>query len=147
VLYMKPLIIVSFIAVLCACNRIEAGSSLSRADIERIRSLHLLDSNERVCKFYSEYKNNVAGNFFTNKRLAKYWLDERDSSKNEISSAFYSDIRAIDTTYYAGLTYCPYLLITKSDGTSFKVCVDGKREEIQLFFEEALDLWARRNDK
>ena len=73
--------------------------------------------------------------------MAKYWVDERDSSKNEISSAFYSEIKSIDTVYYAGATYCPYMLVTKTNGNKFKVCVEGKRNEIKAFFEEALQLW------
>ena len=124
-----------------SCQRIETGNSLSASDLKYIKSLHLLDTNERLYKFYSEHTKKVAGNFYTDKRMAKYWIDERDSSKNEISSAFYSEIKSIDTVYYAGFTYCPYMLVTKKNGDYFKVCVEGKRNEIKAFFEEALQLW------
>lgn len=128
--------------ILAACNRIETGDTLSKKDIERIQKLNLLDSGEKVYKFYSEFKNEVAGNFFTDKRLAKYWIDEKDKTKGEISFAFYPDIKSIDTVYYAGTTYCPYMLVTKNDSLQFRVCVDGTREEIKAFFEEALNKWA-----
>jgi hypothetical protein len=124
-----------------SCQRIETGNSLSASDLNYIQSLHLLDSNERLYKFYSEHTKKAAGNFFTNKRMAKYWIDEKDSSKNETSCAFYSEIKSIDTVYHAGFTYCPYMLVTKKNGDKFKVCVEGKRNEIKAFFEEALQLW------
>ena len=89
----------------------ERLAALKRAEFSKLRSL--LEDTEEIKKFYSEHTNEIAGNFFTNKRLAKYWIDKGDSSKNVISSAFYGDIITIDTVYDAGLTYCPYLLITK----------------------------------
>lgn len=127
----------------CSHNKIETNATLSKVDIEYIRSLKLLDTTEKIEKFYSEYTNKVAGNFFTDKRLANYWIDERDKSKDKIQFAYYKDIKSIDTVYYAGSTYCPYLLVTKTDSSQFKVCVEGKREEIKAFFEEALNKWTQ----
>ena len=127
--------------LLTACNYIETGHSLKKADIERIQKLDLLDKDERIYKFYSEFKNEIAGNFFTDRRIAKYWIDEKDKKKDVAAFAFYPDINSIDTVYYAGATYSPYMLVTKTDGSQFKVCVDGKREEIKAFFEDALGRW------
>jgi hypothetical protein len=127
--------------VLFSCNKIETGQTLTKTDIVRIQNLKLLDSGETIIKFYSEYKKSVAGNFFTDKRMASYWADERDSTKNSWASAYYSEIKSIDTVFYAGATYCPYMLVTKTDNSTFKVCVDGKREEIKSFFEEAINKW------
>jgi hypothetical protein len=132
------------LSFLFSCNHIQTGDALSSADIQYIESLHLLDQNEKIYKFYSEYKKKVAGNFFTNKRIAKYWIDERDKNKNQISFAFYPDIKSIDTVYNAGATYSPYMLVTKTDGTQFKVSVNGKKEEIKSFFEDALAQWKQR---
>jgi hypothetical protein len=126
---------------LFSCNRIETGSTLRKSDIEYIQKLNLLDPGETIYKFYSEFKKEKAGNFFTNKRIAMYWIDDRHKEKNEISFAFYPDIKSIDTIYNPGASYCPYMLITRRDSTQFKVCADGKREEIKSFFEEAMKLW------
>ncbi len=71
------LIITLLCLVGCSDNKIETDKTLSKADKQYIQSLKLLDTDEKVIKFYSEYKNKVAGNFFTDKRLAKYWVDER----------------------------------------------------------------------
>jgi hypothetical protein len=125
----------------CSHNKIETNETLNKKDKEYIQSLNLLDNNEKIDKFYSEYKNKVAGNFFTDKRLAKYWTDERDKSKDKIMFAYYKDIKSIDTVYNADITYCPYMLVTKNDGTKFKVCVDGSKKEIKDFFEDALNKW------
>lgn len=126
---------------LFSCNRIETGNTLRKSDIEYIQKLNLLDPGETIYKFYSEFKKEKAGNFFTNKRIAMYWIDDRHKEKNEISFAFYRDIKAIDTIYNPSASYCPYMLVTRLDSTQFKVCVDGKREEIKSFFEEAMKLW------
>jgi hypothetical protein len=132
------------ILLIVACNNIEAGDTLGKGDIERIQLLKLLDKDEKIYKFYSEFKNEVAGNFFTDKRIASYWIDERDKSKDKRVFAYYPDIKSIDTIFYAGATYSPYMLVTKQDSSQFKVCVDGKRNEIKEFFEEALSIWTQK---
>lgn len=125
-----------------ACgNKIETSETLKKQDFDRLYSLNLLDTNEQLYKFYSEFKNSVAGNFYSDKRLASYWLDERDTSKNKVEYAFYKDIVKIDTVYYAGATYCPYMRVTRADSSSFKVCIEGNRQEITNFFNEAIKIW------
>lgn len=126
---------------LFSCNRIETGSTLRKSDIEYIQQLNLLEPGEVIYKFYSEFKKENAGNFFTNKRIAMYWIDDRHKEKNKILFAFYPDIKSIDTIYNPGASYCPYMLVTKLDSTQFKVCADGKREDVKSFFEEAMKLW------
>lgn len=130
-----------FCLLSCSSNHIETEGSLSKSDIEYIRSLNLISPNEKVYKFYSEFKKRNAGNFYTDKRIAKYWIDERNSDRNQLFSAFYPEIKSIDTFYNPGVTFCPHMLVTKLDGTQFKVCADGTREEIKSFFEGALKLW------
>lgn len=127
--------------LLLACNSIESHTSLGKKQIEYIKSLGLLDEEETIIKFYSEHTQKAAGNFFTEKRIAKYWIDKNDSTKNQLKSAFYKEIKKIDTVYNAGFTYCPYMMIHKISGESFTVCVEGERSEVQSFFEEALNLW------
>jgi hypothetical protein len=38
------------------------------------------------------------------------------------------------------------MLVTKSDSSQFKVCVDGKRKKIKAFFEDALKMWQEHRD-
>jgi hypothetical protein len=80
---MRKLFQLSALLILCsACdNKIETANTLTKQDFDRLQSINLLDTAEQVYKFYSEFKNSVAGNFYTDKRLASYWLDEHDKSK------------------------------------------------------------------
>jgi len=133
--------------VLTACHSITTGDKLSKDDTQRIQQLGLLDNDERIIKFYSEFKNSVAGNFFTSKRLANYWQDEDNKNKNEINTAYYPDIISIDTVCYAGATYSPYLLVTRRDSSSFKVCFDGNKDEIRKTFIEAIEMWRKNKDQ
>jgi hypothetical protein len=128
-----------------ACNQIESSKTLDQDDILRLKEMRLLEKDETVYKFYSEYRKDVSGNFFTDLRIATYWIDKRNSKKNEIEFAYYSDIANIDTVYYAGLTYTPYMLVTRKDSSNFRVSVDGEREEVKLFFETALREWKQKN--
>ncbi|GAA4509096.1 hypothetical protein GCM10023172_42200 [Hymenobacter ginsengisoli] len=128
---------------LVSCNHIETGKTLKKSDLDFIRSIGLLDEGEEIHKFYSELRNKNAGNFFTDKRMAAYWIDDKNKRKTALSSAFYPEIVSIDTVYYAGATYCPYMLVNKDDSTQFKVCAEGKRAEVKQFFEEALNLWKK----
>jgi hypothetical protein len=130
----------------CFGNKIETDKTLKQEDKAYIQSLNLLDKDELIYKFYSEFRNNVAGNFFTDRRMASYWIDERDKTKDKIVYAYYLEIVSIDTVYYAGSTYCPFMLVKKKDSTEFKVCVDGKREEIKSFFEDAMQVWKLKKD-
>ena len=136
-------ILINFVSLvlLVSCNKIETNDTLNKSDISLIQDLNLIDENEKIIKFYSEYRKENSGNFFTNKRVAKYWIDKEDESKNVINSAFYKDIKSIDTIYNAGLTYCPNLMISKIDGTSFKVSVEGDKTEVKSFFEDLLKEW------
>jgi hypothetical protein len=137
----KFLLIIVFL--LFSCNKIENQNTLSKDDIKYLKSLKILDDDETIYQFYSEFKIKYTGNFFTNKRIASYWIDKRDSKKNEIAFAYYRDISKIDTIYKAGATYCPYFLVTTKNGNTFKVSVEGEKKEITAFFEGAIQEWKK----
>lgn len=130
----------------CKQNKIETANTLNDKDYLLISSLNLLDKDEKVEKFYSEYRKHLAGNFYTNKRLAKYWIDENDKSKNTIEFAYYKDILNLDTVFNAGLTYCPFILVTKKDSSRFKVCVEGTKNQVNEFFQGAIDNWKKQKE-
>ena len=124
-------------------NKIETNETLSNADLQRIKKIKLLENDEKIIQFYSEFKNKIAGNFYTNKRIANYWLDERDTLKNKVEFAYYKDIIKLEPFYKVGLTYCPYILVTKSNNETFKVCVDGTEKEKESFYIEAVKIWKK----
>ncbi|RZJ48864.1 MAG: hypothetical protein EOO44_19390 [Flavobacterium sp.] len=137
----KHLIVILVIFSFISCNKIETHQTLDKEDIKYIKSLNLLTDGENIYKFYSEYKKDVAGNFFTDRRIATYWIDNRNPKKNEINSAYYKEIKKIDTVFNAGATYTPYILVTKINGNTFKVSVDGDKKEISAFFKDVLREW------
>ena len=126
------------IIVFTSCEKIRKGTELSKKETAYLHQLGLLDPSEHIFKFYSNFKFKNAGNFFTDKRIAKYWIDKHDSSETEIAYAYYEDIASIDSTTNVPATYCPYLLVTKKDSTTFKVYVNGKKPVVKAFFEEAI---------
>jgi hypothetical protein len=142
-------IILSLFAILIfiSCQQIETGDSLDKKTIALVKSMGLLSNDEKIIRYYSNYSKSKAGNFFTNKRLAMYWLDDHDLSKNDTSFAFYQDIISIDTTYRVPDTFIPYMLITRNDSSQFKVYIDGSRKDVKSFFEDAIILWQKSRKK
>lgn len=134
-------ILMSFL--LLSCQHIETGDTLDASTIGLIRKMGMLEDDEKIIKFYSNYEKDKAGNFYTDKRIAHYWLDSNDSSKNERSFAFYTDIESIDTSFNVQDFDIPYMKIRKKDGSVFKVFVDGKPIEKKAFFEDAIDIWKK----
>ncbi len=124
-----------------SCQRIQTGKSLKVSTSKLIKSLGLLADNEQIIKYYSNYTEKTAGNFFTDRRIGHYWLDANDVSKNDTSFAFYENIVAIDTIFTVPDTFSPYMRITRSDSSTFKVFVDGSVEDIKSFFEDAIRVW------
>ena len=132
-----------FLPILLSCSnqKIETGQTLKKETADIIRSLGLLGDSEQIIQFYSNYEQSKAGSFFTNKRIAHYWLDDNDKSKNDTSYAFYPDIVAIDTILIVPDTYAPYMTVIKKDSSQFRLYVDGSKSEIRAFFEEAMLIW------
>lgn len=129
------------------CNKIHQGKELGQKDIDLLRSLNLLDEEENVISFYSNYKKSVAGNFYTDKRVATYWLDKNPNKEQKIEFACYQDILQIDSVFSVGATYAPYLLITRKDSSQFKVYVDGGSEERKSFYQEVMSRFSNKSHK
>lgn len=127
------------------CNKIHQGKELGQKDIDLLRSLNLLDEGENVISFYSNYKKSVAGNFYTDKRVATYWLDKNPNKEQKIEFACYQDILQIDSVFSVGATYAPYLLIIRKDSSQFKVYVDGDAKEKTAFYQDVVTHWKQNN--
>lgn len=127
----------------CSNQRIETGEKLSPETIVLIKRLGLLNEDENIIKYYSNFRQNKAGNFFTTKRIAHYWLDSHRKEENDTSFAFYSDIAYIDTIFDVPDTFAPYMTITKTDSSKFKVYIGGTKNEMKSFFEEAIQTWKK----
>ena len=128
---------------LIACQDIETGASLDEKTLAQLKEMGLLDENEKIVKYYSNYTKDKAGNFFTDKKIAHYWLDENDDSKSDISLAYYPEIIRIDTNLNVRGFDIPYMTVWKKDSTNFRVYIDGTEKEKQDFFNAAINLWKR----
>jgi hypothetical protein len=141
----RPYSLLLFIILaVISCQSIESGRSLDKKTIARIKELGLLDSNESIILYYSNNARDNAGNFFTDRRIAHYWLDQHDDSKTDISFAYYQDIISIDTNFIVYDFDIPYMTIRKKDSTTFKVYVDGSLKQEKAFFETAIDQWRKK---
>ncbi len=139
----KLIILILTFNILISCQDIETGKSLNKKTIMLIKDMGLLDNDEKIAKYYSNYSEDKAGNFFTDKRIAHYWLDENDNSKTDVSFAYYEDIIAIDTNFIVYDFDIPYMTIWKKDSTNFRVFIDGTEKQKRDFFNEAIDIWKR----
>lgn len=139
---LKQILLWLVLPALVSCQKIEAGQNVAAETVQLVKSLGLLSPDEQLVLYYSNFKPSRAGSFFTNKRIAHYWLDERPDH-NRVESAFYPDIVAITPQFNASDFDCPYLEITNKNGTSFRAYMDGSSAEKKLFFEQAVATWRK----
>ena len=133
--HLSPILLI----LLVACDGgIKSENDLSKVELEYILEIGLLTDNEKIVRFTSQSVNNTNGGFISDKRLAYYWIDERNET-NEINSAIYSEI---DTLIFKDLsdtwTYSSFLKVVTKDSLEFKGYVDDDREKENEFFETAM---------
>lgn len=117
-------------------------SNLKGEDFDYLKSLELLQPDEEIIMFKSNggIKGiEVSGNFFTDSRVASYWIDGRN---DQINSAYYSEIdsiKLIERT--SAITYASYLEIVDTGGHRFNVYIDADSARVWTFFESCVDTW------
>jgi hypothetical protein len=141
------LVVVLLVTASCG-NDVDTGNDLSKKERAFLRKLHILDKDEVVILFDSQAGvfNAVeqAGNFFTDKRIVSYWIDEHDSSKTTVDYAFYADIDTIRRyPKYKSLTLSSYLEVHRRNGTKFNVYVSADSAGTWKFFNRALEEWTK----
>jgi len=129
--------------ILSSCeHHTRKGTSLSEADRNYIKHLGLLDDHEKIILFDGQSDFETSGNFFSDKRIASYWIDKRDNNKSSVNFGLYNEIDTILTKDLSrALTYASYLEVVKRDGTTFKVYVDGDSTQVWTFFQGAITAW------
>jgi hypothetical protein len=136
-------------ALVCACNTVQTGNKLTQNDIDYISALGILNKQEKIILFetHSGWFNGkrLSGNYFTDKRIAGYWIDKR-TQKQTINSAFYQDIDTITTTDLSrSLTMASYLTVKKKDGQAFNIFISLNSAETAAFFSSAISEWQKHN--
>jgi hypothetical protein len=138
------ILVVSTLVFIGCENGIQKGDELSKKDIEIITNLGLLEQNERIIEFHSQsgQSNQIAqaGNFYSNKRIASYWIEQ--NSKSEINSAFYSEIDTITTHDFSNdWSTGSFLKIRTNTSHVYNVYVNGDQKDIKHFFNGAIREW------
>lgn len=133
-----------------ACNTgAKRGKDLSDKDIQYIRKLGLLNKDENIILFDAQgatmwYGIKQGGSFFSDKRVAGYWVAQDEKQKTTIDYAFYKDIDSIALKDRStALTYASYLTVYKHGGTQFRAYIDGNRQKIKDFYKCALEEWKK----
>lgn len=119
---------------------IQDGASLSANHVSYIKSLGLLGAGEHIILFDSQYRIKASGNFFTNRRIASYWIDSRDAKKRTINYAFYDEVDSMKIIKQHDLSY---LRVHKTDGKAFKVVVKASPLETTYFLGTAMSTWLK----
>jgi len=148
-IFRLTLVVVGLVVLSCDKD-LDTGDDLSTQDKEFIKGLGILDKDESIILFDSQGGGfnglRTSGNFFTDKRIASYWIDDRDTTKTNIDFAFYTDI---DTIWrypkFKSLTLASYLEVHRRNGTNFKVYVSADSTTTWDFFNRALLEWSRKN--
>ncbi|SHM03565.1 hypothetical protein [Mucilaginibacter sp. OK098] len=135
-------ILVVFLFSSCLSG-IKKGADISRNHIDYIKSLGILPGDERIVLFVSQGRMKVSGNFFTDKRIAAYWIDGKHKENSFIKFAFYKEIDSIVPHLIKEANHSSYLEVYKNNGQKFKVYVDASSEETQYFFEKAIAEWKK----
>jgi len=104
--------------------------------------------------FSSTYVIENAGSFFTNKKVAAYWIDRHHKEDTSIRSANYLDIKDIKIEYsssWADATKIKIILKDRSGKTIDLYIEDifkhgkNKREKETLFYDELVEIWKSSN--
>jgi hypothetical protein len=137
--------------IVSSCDSgLQTGDEVSKQDKKFIQELGILDADERIILFDSQGGGfnglTTSGNFFTEKRIASYWIDNQDTTKTSIDYAFYTDIDTIRRyPKFKSLTYSSYLEVQRRNGTRFKVYIDSDSTRTWDFFNRALEEWSSKN--
>jgi hypothetical protein len=100
-----------------------------------IRKLGLLEDGETIEQFFGSNSFQHSGSFFTNRRIAYFYIDE---DEREVVSARYNEIDSIVLTDKTkAVTYASYLTVYKKDQTNFAVYADLDSANLYAFFNAA----------
>ncbi len=132
-----------FLAVSCSWTE-KNENNLSAKDLSFIRSLGILDTDEKILLFESNGGISglkQSGNFVTDKRIASYWIE---NNKTEMNFAFYAQIDSMklnDKT--TAVTMASSITIYANDNTTFELYVDADSARLNQFYNQTIQLWEK----
>jgi hypothetical protein len=118
--------------------------NLTTKDLQFIRDLGILDSNETILLFesnggFSGLKQ--SGNFITNKRMASYWIE---NNLKDVNFAFYTQIDSLKlNNKTVAATLASSITIYSHDQTTFELYIDADSSRLNQFYDKTLEIWQK----
>ena len=129
---MKKTIILILIVTFTSCGFF--NRELDQDGIEYIKSLGLLDNDEKIIWYVSLMDVKSSGNFLTNKRISSYWIYDRTKDKNHKYFVYLKDVDSITLKDLSHtITYSSYINVY-SKGKNYKVYLDNDSITTKNFF-------------
>lgn len=148
---MRIAILVMVALILCwGCNSdVINGGQLSKSEIAYIQRLGILNEGEAIHLFTSQagFKGlEQAGNFFTDYRIAAYWIDDKRPEENVINYTFFEDVEKMTLTDLSTkISYSSYIEVLTYEGKTFKVYIDADSTATWGFYNDAVEVWQKRS--
>ncbi len=123
-----------------------SSSNVSYLKERRLKSINLLEEGETVLFFSSNMTTSTSGNFFTNKRVATYWIYK---GRNDINSSYYKDVEdiAFETGTDPYISDLHKITISVSDGSQFTLYLSGGAKDALEIFHELEKTWKLSSEK
>lgn len=139
------LFLISIVILVVSCGwKAKNESNLTTKDLQFIRGLGILDSNETILLFetnggFSGLKQ--SGNFITNKRMASYWIE---NNLKDVNFAFYSQIDSLKlNNKTVAATLASSITIYSHDQTTFELYIDADSSRLNQFYDKTLEIWQK----
>lgn len=119
------------------------GSDLKKEEIQYITKLGLLDPNEKIILFDSQSDFETSGNFFTEQRIASYWISDK-KEESDTNYAFFKDVDSLLLTDLVNdFSYASYITVYLEDGANFRVHIDADSADTYHFYDLAMKNWEK----
>ena len=141
----KSIFLTSVLLLLVSCSlKAKNENNLTHKDLQFIRDLGILDSNETILLFESNGGLSglkQSGNFVTDKRVASYWIENQ---VKELNFAFYSQIDSLKLSSRANaVTLTSSITIFVNDKKTFELYIDADSSRLNQFYDKTLAIWKK----
>jgi hypothetical protein len=141
----KSIFLISALLLLASCSlKAKNENNLTHKDLQFIRDLGILDSNETILLFesnggLSDLKQ--SGNFVTEKRVASYWIENNLTEKN---FAIYSQIDSMKLNNKTNaVTLASSITIYAKDNKTFELYIEADSTRLNQFYNQTVQLWKK----
>ncbi len=123
------IIYLSLIFIQCGTPGVMKGDKLGEEDLSYMASLGILDDDEEIILFSSNFDIIQSGNYYSNKRLASYWQYKKSPRNNYIKSAKYDEIDSIKAVQ-GGFKAAPKIVAYLANGERMEFYFDCENSEV-----------------